>query len=112
MIFSALEHLPGSLNELYEQGKLEGLPGLGKGMLEKIGTILNTGKLSAYEELKREFLEGVIELLSIPNMGPKTVKLIYEKAGVKNIEELEVLVRSHKLRDFPGMGGLRWKRIF
>jgi len=37
----ALEHLPGDLKDLYEQGKLEGIPGLGKGMLEKIGTILN-----------------------------------------------------------------------
>ncbi|MEA3485231.1 MAG: DNA polymerase/3'-5' exonuclease PolX [Candidatus Aerophobetes bacterium] len=100
----ALHHLPGDLKELYEQGKLEGIPGLGKGMLEKIGTILNTGKLPAYEELRKEFPEGVIELLSIPDMGPKTVKLIYEKVGVKNIEELEALVRSHKLRDLPGMG--------
>ena len=100
----ALEHLPGDLKDLYEQGKLEGIPGLGKGMLEKIGTILNTGKLPAHEELRREFPEGVIELLSVPDIGPKTVKLVYEKAGVKNIEELEAFVRSHKLRDLPGMG--------
>jgi len=100
----ALEHLPGALKELYDQGKLEGVPGLGKGMLEKIAIILDTGVLPAHEELKKEFPEGVRELLSIPDMGPKTVKLVYEKAGVRNIEELEALVRSHKLRDFPGMG--------
>ncbi len=100
----ALEHLPGDLKELYEQGKLKGVPGLGKGMLEKIGTILSTGKLPAYEELKREFPEGVRELLSIPDIGPKTVKLVYEKIGVKNVQELEAAARSHKLRNLPGMG--------
>jgi len=100
----ALEHLPGDLKELYEQGKLKNAPGLGRGMLEKIVTILDTGKLPAHEELKREFPGGVRELLSIPDMGPKTVKLVYEKAGVKNIDELEAFARSHKLRDFPGMG--------
>jgi len=100
----ALEHLSGDLEILYHQGKLQGITGIGKGMLEKIETILETGKLPAYEELKKEIPEGLRELLFIPEMGPKTVKVIYEKGNVKNIEDLEKFAQSHKLRNLPGMG--------
>ncbi len=99
-----LEHLPGDMEALYKQGKLKDISGLGKGMLEKIATILNTGRLPAYEELKKEFPEGTRELLFISEIGPKTVKLLYEEEGVKNIEDLETFAKSGKLRDLPGMG--------
>lgn len=99
-----LEHLPENLNNLYREHKLKSIPGLGKGMLEKIATILDTGKLAAHEELKRDIPEGVRELLSIPEVGPKTVKLLYERVGVKSVEELEKLATSGQLRNLPGMG--------
>ena len=99
-----LEHLSGDLQDLHKEGKLEKIPGLGKGMREKISTLLNTGRLPAYEELKKEIPAGVRELLSIPEVGPKTAKLLYEEAKVKSIEELEKCVKSHKLQHLPGMG--------
>lgn len=100
----ALEHLPGDLENLYNQDKLKDIPGIGKGMLEKIATILNTGKLPAYEELKSEMPEGARELLFISEVGPKTIKLLYERAGVRNIKDLEASIKSGKLRDLPSMG--------
>lgn len=99
-----LQQLSGELQDLYDEGKLEEVPGLGKGMCEKIATILNTGKLTAYEELKKEVPGGVRELLSVPEVGPKTVSLLHKEAGVKSIEELEEFVKSHKLQHLPGMG--------
>jgi len=100
----ALEHLPGDLEDLYNHDKLKDIPGIGKGMLEKIATILNTGRLPAYEELKSEMPEGARELLFISEVGPKTIKLLYERAGVRNIKDLEASIKSGKLRDLPGMG--------
>jgi len=100
----ALERLPGNLEELYKQGKLKNVPGLGKGMLEKISAILDTGKLAAYEDLKREIPESVRELLFIPEIGPKTVKILFEKVGVRDVETLEKVVKSGQLRNLPGMG--------
>ena len=99
-----LEHLSGDLQDLHNEGKLEKIPGLGKGMCEKISTLLNTGRLPAYEELKKEIPAGVRELLLIPEVGPKTAKLLYEEAKVKSIEDLEKCVKSHKLQHLPGMG--------
>jgi len=100
----ALEHLSGDLQGLRHEGKLEEVPGLGKGMCEKIATILNTGGLPAYEELKKEIPTEVRELLWIPEVGPKTVSLLHREVGVKSIEELEEFVKSQKLQHLPGMG--------
>ncbi len=100
----ALEQASGNLQDLRHEGKLEQIPDLGKGMREKIVTILSTGRLPAYEELKKEIPAGVRELLWIPEVGPKTVSLLHEEVGVKSIEELEELVGSHKLQHLPGMG--------
>ena len=100
----ALEHLSGDLEELYQRGKLKGVPGIGKGMLEKIEVLLSTGTLPAYEQLRAEFPPGLVEILSIPEVGPKTVKLLYEKVGVKSVDDLEMAIQSHKLRNLPGMG--------
>jgi len=100
----ALEHLSGDLEELYQKGKLKGVPGVGKGMQEKIEILLSTGTFPAYQQLRAEFPPGLIEILSIPEVGPKTVKLLYEKVGVRSVEDLERAVQSHKLRDLPGMG--------
>ena len=99
-----LGRLPADLQELHKQDKLKSIPGLGKGMLEKIAAILDTGKFAAYEELKRDIPEGVRELLFIREVGPKTVKLLYQKVGVRNIDDLEEFVKSGKLRNLAGMG--------
>lgn len=100
----ALEHIPQSVKELLKENKLANIPGIGKGMVEKIKIILQTGTLPAYEELKKEIPEGIRKLLSIPEVGPKTAKLLYEEAGIKNIEDLERAAREGKLRNLFGMG--------
>ncbi len=99
-----LEHLSDDLEELYQKGKLRDIPGIGKGILEKIRILLSTGALPAYEQLRAEFPPGLVEILSVPEVGPKTVKLLYEKVGVRNVQDLERAVQSHRLRDLPGMG--------
>ncbi|HHF98902.1 MAG TPA: DNA polymerase/3'-5' exonuclease PolX [Candidatus Aerophobetes bacterium] len=106
-----IQHLSGNIEELYQKGELSKIPGIGKGMVEKIETILKTGTLPAYEELKRSFPEGLIELLSVPDVGPKTAKLLYEKIGVKNLKELEEAAKAGKLRDLPGLGAKKEENI-
>ena len=107
----AVEHISGNLEELYRQGKLNQIPGIGKGMLEKIETILTTGTLPAYQELKSSFPPGLVEILSVPDVGPKTAKLLYEKVGIKNLQELEEAAKKGKLRHLPGLGAKKEENI-
>ena len=99
-----LENLPIDIEIIYQQGGLNNIPGVGSAIAQKIEEFLTTGKLEYYEKLKETIPSGVIELLDISEVGPKTAKLLYEELGVDNIEKLEKAVRQHQIKDLPGMG--------
>ena len=99
-----LENLPIDIETIYRQGGLNNIPGVGEGIAKKIEEFLNTGKLAYYEKLKESIPSGVIELLDIPEIGPKTAKLLYEQLKIDNIEKLEKAVREHQIKDLSGMG--------
>jgi DNA polymerase (family 10) len=69
----------------------------------KIEEYLKTGRMQAHEELKHEIPEGLLALLSVPSLGPKTSKLLYEKLKIKGIDDLERLASEHKLAGLPGI---------
>jgi len=100
----ALENLPIDIETIYQQGGLNNIPGVGEGIAKKIEEFLITGKLEYYEKLKETIPSGVIELLNISEVGPKTAKLLYKQLDVDNIEKLEKAVRQHQIKDLPGMG--------
>lgn len=99
-----LENLPIDIETIYYQGGLSNIPGVGTGIAKKIEEFLTTGKLEYYEKLKETIPSGVIELLDISEVGPKTAKLLYEQLDIDNIEKLEKAVRQHQIKDLPGMG--------
>jgi DNA polymerase (family 10) len=99
-----LENLPIDIETIYQQGGLSNIPGVGAGIAKKIEEFLTTGKLEYYEKLKETIPTGVIELLDIPEVGPKTAKLLYEQLEIDNIDKLEKAVREHQIKDLPGMG--------
>ncbi len=99
-----LENLPIDIETIYRQGGLSNIPGVGAGIAKKIEEFLTTGKLEYYEKLKETIPSGVIELLDISEVGPKTAKLLYEQLDIDNIEKLEKAVRQHQIKDLPGMG--------
>jgi DNA polymerase (family X) len=99
-----LENLPIDIETIYQQGGLNNIPGVGTGIAKKIEEFLTTGKLEYYEKLKETIPTGVIELLDISEVGPKTAKLLYEQLEIDNIDKLEKAVKEHQIKDLPGMG--------
>lgn len=79
------------------------IPGIGKDLAGKIAEYLESGKVAAYDQLRQELPEGLLTLLSVPGLGPKTVNLLYRECAVTNIEQLEKLAREHKLSRLPGI---------
>lgn len=90
--------------ELYREGKLTEIPGVGKAIAQKISEILESGKLEFYERLTSEIPEKLISLHDVPEMGPKRIKAVWEKLGIDSIDKLEQAARQGKLRDLPGFG--------
>jgi DNA polymerase (family 10) len=80
------------------------LPGIGKSIAEKLVELIQTDELAYYEQLKREIPVDLTTLSSIEGVGPKKVKVLYEKLGITNIEELEKASREKKLRALQGLG--------
>lgn len=98
----------GSLSEDIEgfakTDRLQEIEGIGKDLAEKINEIIANGKLAYLEELKKEIPRGILEMLNVPGIGPKTAKLLHEKLKIEDIVMLERAAGSGKIRDIPGMG--------
>ena len=79
------------------------IPGIGSDLAGKIEEYSTTGKVEAYEELKQVIPEGLVTLLDVPGLGPKTVSLLYREFHVEDIDQLERLANTHKLSTLPGI---------
>ncbi|HMK64429.1 MAG TPA: DNA polymerase/3'-5' exonuclease PolX [Thermodesulfobacteriota bacterium] len=81
--------------------ELGAIPGIGKDLAGKILEFIQTGEIAHYEALKREIPEGVLELLEIQGLGPKTAMRLFKEKNVKSIDELEALIQSGQLAGMP-----------
>ena len=99
----AVEAMPTDVGEAWKQGKLDSIPGVGRGIAEKIDEYLKKGRLKYLDELKKGLPPGFADMLAIEGVGPKKVKLFYEKLGIKNLEQLEKAAKSGKLRKIPSL---------
>ena len=83
---------------------LTNIKGIGQHIAERIMELINTGKLEIYEELKKSIPPGLVEMLSIPTLGPKRIKYLYDNLGISNIGELEYACVENRLVDLPNFG--------
>jgi DNA polymerase (family 10) len=95
---------PRSVADLWHTGKVTEIPGIGKTIAEKIGSLLTTGQIDLHERLKAEIPPGVVTFLSIPEVGPKKAKLLWEQLGAASIDDVERAAQAGRLRGLPGMG--------
>ena len=100
----SVESLSEDIEEIYKRNELEEIPGVGKHIAEKIAEIIETGKLKYYEKLKKEVKVDIEKLNEIPSLGPKKIKVLYQKLGVKDLADLEKVLKQHKVRELEGFG--------
>jgi DNA polymerase (family 10) len=100
----SLSILGQNVNELWKEGKLTEVDGVGKAIAEKIDELLTTGQLGFLERLEGEVPPSLAEMLRVPDLGPKKVALFWKQLGITNITELDRAAREGKLRSLPGMG--------
>ncbi|MBI2662329.1 DNA polymerase/3'-5' exonuclease PolX [Candidatus Woesearchaeota archaeon] len=100
----SIEELSEDVEEVYKRGELGELPGVGESIAEKIEEIIKTGKLNYYEQLKKKIDIDVEALNEVYGLGPKKIKILYTKLGVRNLRDLEKVLVKHKVRDLEGFG--------
>ena len=99
----------GELSFSLEQGvkdqvDLKQIPGIGKAISDKIQEYCQIGRITAYDRLIGELPDGVLTMMTIPGIGPKTAMLITRELGVSTIEGVEKEIHAGKLAALPGLG--------
>lgn len=89
---------------LIRSGEIKNIKGIGEGIAEKLKELVETGKLSYYEDLKKALPSGLMSMLKIPGLGPKRVKILYDKLKIDSIEKLKQAAESKKLENLDGFG--------
>jgi DNA polymerase (family 10) len=109
-----LEGLEKDVEEIYKKEGFEGLkkiPGIGESIAKKIEEYLKTGKIEYYEDYKKKYPINLDELMGIEGLGPKRMKVLYEKLGIKSLKDLEEAIKAHKIARLPGFGEKTEKNI-
>lgn len=106
-----LEDLAEDIETVWKEERLRSIPGVGEGIAKKIDEYLRTGKMEKYEEVIKDTPGELLTLLSIQGLGPKTLKLAYEKLDVKTKANLERVLKDGSLAALPGMGEKKVENI-
>ncbi len=101
---SAIESLPERIEDIAKEGKLTGIPGIGKGLASAIDEILKRGSFERRDLLLTKYPPTALELLKIQGLGPKTIALLWEHYRVSTIDDLERICQEQKLRLLPRLG--------
>ena len=106
-----IETLEMDIEDVYRQGKLMDIPGIGEGIAKKIKELIETGKLEYLERLKKEIPEELIKLMEIPGVGPKKALVLYKKLGITTVDQLREACEKGRLRSLEGFGELTERNI-
>jgi len=99
----SVTNLGEAIEDVKEKERLSEISGVGKALEEKIIQYLETGKISAYQKLIKEIPETILDVISVPSVGPKKAKLFLEELKVKNLNDLKKAAQNGKLLKLEGI---------
>ena len=91
--------------------RLLAIPGIGKGMAANLQAIATTGSMPLRDELLAKYGSGLLELLKLPGMGPKTVALLWDTAQIASIDQLAGAIEEGRLNGLPRMGAKQIEKL-
>jgi DNA polymerase (family 10) len=106
-----LKELPYDLREYGEKHAFTDIQGIGEGIAKKISEYIETGKVKKFNETIKIIPPGILEMLEIPYLGPKTLKLIHGERGVTSLKELKRVMKDEDFVELPGMGKKKAERL-
>ena len=89
---------------VHDKEDLKEIPGVGDAIAKKIEQLVTTGKMESYEKLRAEFPDGMLNVIRVPGVGPKTAKQLWDNLGVSTVEQLGEAARDGSLAAVPRMG--------
>ena len=93
-----------SVDRMAEEGRLTDLPGVGATIAAKVDEIRATGTMQALEKLRERYPDGLVAMMAVPGVGPKTAKRLHAELGVDSPEALRAACEAGRLRELKGLG--------
>ena len=90
--------------QLAQEGNATRLSGIGTTIQNKILEYTETGDLSAIAKLREKLPSGLVEVMHVPGLGPKTAKKLYVELGVQSADDLRAAAEEGRLAGLPGLG--------
>ena len=109
----AIEHLGRDIRDIWQNDRrnLRAIQGVGEALAEKLDELLRTGEMSYYRKISKGIPDGIFEMLTIPDVGPKTVARLWKELKITNVTKLEQAARAGKLRVLKGFGARSEEKI-
>ena len=100
-----IEGLSKGVGSLLTAGRdLSELPGIGEDLVGKIAGIVKTGHFDLLDSLKKQLPGQLSDMVALPGLGPKRVKLLYDKLKVRTLDDLHRVIKAGRLRELRGFG--------
>ncbi|MGZ8527666.1 MAG: helix-hairpin-helix domain-containing protein, partial [Candidatus Limnocylindrales bacterium] len=99
----AIAHSPIELVPAYRAAQVPKIAGVGQAISDKIAELASTGRLVFYDRLVAEVPPSLVELLRLPGVGPRTVKILHEELAIDSLEDLRQAAESGTLRTIKGL---------
>ena len=99
-----VEALTGDLHELVASGGIREVKGIGEHLAVVISDLVGKGDSKEYEDLKASLPRGLLQMVRIQGLGPKRIKILYDKLKIKSVEDLKKACEDHRLAKLEGFG--------
>ncbi|MBI2066190.1 DNA polymerase III [Candidatus Woesebacteria bacterium] len=100
----AIEHASSELKDLWDDGKLKEVPGIGESIASHLDELFRTGKSKHFEEVMKGLPKEMFDLMEVPGIGAKTAYKLVTKIGIKSLDELEKAGKKGKIAELEGFG--------
>lgn len=102
-VADVVERYPDDVASLFRRGEPPKIPGAGAALTAKLAELAETGRLAYHDKLRAQVPDGVLELLRVPGVGPRTVRTLHETLGIDSLDALRAAAESGGLRHVKGL---------
>lgn len=100
-----IHYLDEDIVNIYKKKRLSEIPGIGKSLASQIEELIEKGSLEQYEKIKKLIPEALLDMLALPGVAHKTIKIIYDELKIDNLDDLLEASKKNEIRKLPGLGG-------
>jgi len=102
-VADAVERWPDDVAHLFQADEPPKIPGAGPALTTKLAELASTGQLAYYDRMRAQVPSGLLEILKIPGVGPRTVKQLHDELGIDSVDALRAAAEGGTLRSLKGL---------